>query len=150
MITANTATDTSLQVSRVIQAEPEAVFRAWTDPAELEQWFGPEGMTLSLAEVDLSVGGQYRIRIENAENKARTVTGVYREIEPHTRLAFTWDWEEEEFHMGEETLVTVDLADLGGSTEVRITHERFPNAEAVKGHEEGWTSSLNCLERLFD
>ncbi len=48
-----------------------------------------------------------------------------------------------------ETLVTVEFNDLDGSTEVVLTHELFPNAEAKSSHEEGWTSCLNRLERLF-
>ncbi len=45
--------------------------------------------------------------------------------------------------------MTVEFNDLGGSTEVVLTHERFPNVEAKTGHEEGWTGCLNRLERLF-
>jgi uncharacterized protein YndB with AHSA1/START domain len=49
-----------------------------------------------------------------------------------------------------ETLVTVEFNDLGGSTEVVINHERFPNVEAKQGHEDGWNSCLNKLELVFN
>lgn len=142
----STQTDTSLRVSRVIEAEPEAVFRAWTDPEQLKRWSSPDGVTVADVQVDLKVGGRYRIRMKTEEGKTHTAVGQYREIEPPHRLVYSWDWEEESIG---ETLVTVEFRDQGESTEVVLTHERFPNAEAKSGHEEGWTSCLDRLERLF-
>lgn len=144
----STKTDTSLRVSRVIKADAETVFRAWTEAEQLKQWSCPEGLTVADAQVDLSVGGRYRIRMENPEGKVHTAIGVYRQIEPPRRLVYTWDWEEEESRVG-ETLVTVEFNDLGDSTEVVLRHELFPSAEAKAAHEQGWTSCLNRLEKLF-
>jgi uncharacterized protein YndB with AHSA1/START domain len=73
---------------------------------------------------------------------------VYQIIEPCKRLAYTWGWEQEEHDVG-ETLVTVEFNDLGGSTEIILTHERFPNTDATASHEKGWTSCLSRLEGLF-
>ena len=144
----STQTATSLGVSRVIKADPEAVFRAWTEPDQLKQWSCPEGASVTEAEIDLAVGGKFKIKMENAEGKVHTAFGVYREIEPPHRLVYTWDWQEEEFRVG-ETLVTVEFNDLGGSTEVVLTHDLFPNTDAKTSHEEGWASCLNRLERVF-
>lgn len=143
----STKTGTSLRVSRVINAGPEAVFRAWTEPEQLRRWSCPEGATVEDAQVDLKVGGAYRIRM-NTENGLMTAYGVYKAIDRPSRLEYTWDWEGEDHGIG-ETLVTVQFNDHGGKTEVVITHERFPNVEAKDGHEQGWTSCLNRLERLF-
>jgi uncharacterized protein YndB with AHSA1/START domain len=142
----STGTGTSLRVSRVIKAGPEKVFDAWTQPEHQKRWSCPEGMEVADAQVDLTVGGSYLLRMESPEGKVHTAVGVYREIERPRRLVYTWDWEEESIG---ETIVTVEFNDLGGSTEVMVTHELFPNAEAKVGHEEGWTSCLNRLERLF-
>lgn len=142
----STETSTSLRVSRVIKADRETVFRAWTEPEQLKHWSCPEGMGVAEAQVDLSVGGRYRLRMESPEGETHTAYGVYRVIEPPGRLVYTWDWEEES--MG-ETLVTVEFNDLGGSTEVVINHELFPNPEAKGDHEKGWTSCLNRLEHLY-
>jgi glutathione S-transferase len=142
----STGTGTPLRVSRVIKASREKVFDAWTQPEQLKRWSCPEGMDVGDAQVDLTVGGRYRIRMESAEGKVHTAAGVHREIERPRRLVYTWDWEEESIG---ETIVTVEFNDLDGSTEVMLTHELFPNAEAKLGHEEGWTSCLNRLEKLF-
>lgn len=142
----STGTGTSLRVSRVIKASPEEVFAAWTQPEHLKRWSCPEGMEVGDAQVDLTVGGRYLIRMESPQGKVHTAVGVYREIERPSRLVYTWDWEEESIG---ETIVTVEFNDLDGSTEVVLTHELFPNAEAKVGHEEGWTSCLGRLDKLL-
>jgi uncharacterized protein YndB with AHSA1/START domain len=141
-------TDTSLRVSRVIQADPETLFSAWTEPDRLMHWSCPEGSTVTDARVDLSVGGSYRIRMRGSEDDIHTAVGVYREITRPHRLVYTWDWEEEDYAMG-ETLVTVEFKEVEGGTEVVLTHDRFPSPDAKTSHEQGWSSCLNRLERLF-
>jgi len=143
-----TETSTSLRLSRMIKADPDAVFRAWTDPAQLKQWSSPEGAEVAEAQVDLVVGGRYRLRMKNPEGVFHTAVGVYREIDRPHRLRYTWQWEEKENDVG-ETLVTVDFTEAAGATEVTITHELFPNGEAKEAHEQGWGSCLNRLERVF-
>jgi uncharacterized protein YndB with AHSA1/START domain len=145
----STDTGTSLRVTRGIKADPVTVFDAWTQADQLKRWSCPEGMTVGDAEVDLRVGGRYRIVMKNDEGSTHTAYGVYREIERPRRLVYTWSWEEDEDRGIGETLVTVEFTDLGGSTEVALTHELFPDAEAKASHEKGWTSCLNRLERMF-
>lgn len=144
----STKADTSLRLSRIIQADPGTVFRAWTEPEQMKRWACPEGLTVADAQSDLRVGGKYLIRMEGAEGLVHTAVGVYREIERPRRLVYTWDWLEEGHSVG-ETLVTVDFNELDGSTEVVLTHELFPGAEAKEAHEQGWASCLNRLEQLF-
>jgi uncharacterized protein YndB with AHSA1/START domain len=145
----STKADTSLRLSRVIQADPDTVFRAWTEPAHLKQWSCPEGLTVAEVQVDLRVGGAYMIRMEGSEGQSHTAVGVYREIERPTRLVYTWDWVEEDHKMG-ETVVTVEFNEMNGSTEVVLTHDLFPAAEAKESHETGWSSCLDRLEGLYE
>ena len=140
-----TETATSLRISRLIQADPETVFRAWTEPSEMKEWYCPEGGTVDEAEVDLAVGGRYRVAMRMPSG-LHVAHGVYREIEPPRRLVFTWQWEAGEGPKEGETLVTVEIHDRDGSTELVLTHERFADAEARDGHEQGWASALNRLE----
>lgn len=141
-------TSTSLRITRVVKADPERVFRAWTEPERLKAWSCPEGGTVIAAEVDLRVGGRYRITMQSSEGGVHNAVGEYREIEPPHRLVYTWDWEEDEYEVG-ETLVTAEFRALGGATEVILTHELFPNVEAKASHEQGWASCLNRLEAVF-
>lgn len=138
------ADSTMLEVSRLVSASAEAVFRAWTEPDEIEKWWAPEGMSVPFVEVDLKVGGTYRLGLQRPDADPFYATGTYREIQRPWRLVFTWRWEPDMMKAG-ETLVTLDLHEKDGKTEIVLTHERFPSAEVRDEHSEGWTQ---CLERL--
>jgi len=133
----------SLRLSRSFAAPPEKVFRAWTEPATLKRWSAPGDMTAPLAEVDLRVGGRYRIHMQAPDGTMHIVMGVYREVEPPRKLVYTWQWENKAG--AGETLVTVEFLNRGGRTELVLTHERFPTAAERDSHEQGWTG---CLEKL--
>ena len=139
-------TENTLQVRRTFSVSREELFKAWTEPEELKKWFGPdETCQIPIAEIDLRVEGRYRIRIESNEGAVHQVTGIYREVKAPEKLVFTWFWEEGGMDI-EETLVTVEFQDAGESnTEVILTHQRFPNQEAVNNHRQGWQGSLNRL-----
>ena len=143
----STQTETVLKITRVIPAEVAAVFAAWTDPAKMSEWCAPEGVECANVEVDLSVGGRYHIGMKSPEGEYNA-RGIYKEIDAPKRLSYTWRWDEKEHDCG-DTLVTVEFNALGGSTEVVLTHEGFPNAEAKEGHNQGWTSCLTRLEGMF-
>ena len=143
----STQTETVLKMTRVIPAEVAAVFAAWTDPAKMSEWCAPDGVECVNVEVDLSVGGSYHLQMKSPDGEYNA-RGVYKEIDAPNRLSYTWRWDEKEHDCG-ETLVTVEFNDLGGSTEVVLTHEGFPNAEAKEGHDQGWTSCLGRLEQMF-
>ena len=142
-----TMTDTSLRLSRTIRADLATVFEAWTEPEHLNQWSAPEGMAIE-AEVDLKVGGRYRIRMKSPDGETFNAVGEYLEIDRPNRLVYTWGWEETG-NNHYETRVTVEFLDHSGATEVVLTHELFPDAELAGKHNEGWTSCLTRLEGLF-
>jgi uncharacterized protein YndB with AHSA1/START domain len=149
-VATKTAENLSLEIKRLIKAPRERVFDTWTSPDEILEWFGPEGTCQPLsAQVDLRVGGEYRIRaISQACGGPTEVSGVYREVQRPSRLVYTWQWNDPPLNFG-ETLVTVDFLDLNGATEVRLHQEGFPNVEMRDGHTYGWSASLDKLERLF-
>jgi uncharacterized protein YndB with AHSA1/START domain len=137
--------DTVLQIRRSYNAARAAVFRAWTDPQALKIWFAPsDAMTTPVAEVDLRVGGRYRIEMLSAEGKRHCVRGEYLEVQTPKKLVFTWAWERDELETG-DTVVTVEFLERGATTEVVLTHERFASAKARDAHHDGWTG---CLDRL--
>ena len=146
------ACQTTLQLKRTYQATREKVFKAWTDPEALKQWFGPtDDFTTPIAEVDLRVGGKYRIQMKDPSGATHTAVGAYREVKVPEKLVFTWSWEAgggcggSEGGAPIETLVTVEFRDRDGETEMILTHEQFPDAETRDKHNEGWTG---CLDRL--
>ena len=139
----------SLRVSRIIRADPDTLFRAWTDPQQLLHWWRQEsdGWTFAGASIDLRIGGHYRLGMTGPDGKTHVAVGVYRDVQRPVRLVFTWDWEEPTNRVG-DTLVTVEFKDAGDNrTEVVLTHERFAEAARMGRHEQGWTELLRLLER---
>ena len=119
------------------------------------QWFAPaDTFTTSLAEVNLLVGGLYRIQIKDPSGAIHTVGGVYQEIQRPTRLVFTWAWEEAGDCGGgtddpiTETLVTVEFHQVETGTELILTHEQLPTEEAREKHQEGWSGCLTQLGKV--
>ena len=107
----------------------------------------PEGMAVE-AEVDLRVGGRYRIRMKSPDGETFNAVGEYLEIDRPNRLVYTWGWEETG-NNDYETRVTVEFFGRNGATEVVLTHEFFPEADLAAKHNEGWMNCLNRLEGLF-
>ena len=137
----------SLTLKRRFNAAPEKVYAAWADPQKLVQWFGPgsveEGSVK--ADIDLRVGGRYRISF-NANGNYNEVGGVYREVVPNERLVFSWAWHSTPER---ESLVTVTLKPDGAGTLLTLQHEKFFDQAAADGHRNGWTGSLDRLEKVL-
>ena len=137
----------SLTLSRVYDASPEKVWRAWTDPQALKQWFGPDGGDVSLAETDVRVGGRFHVIFSTLDGEQHDVSGVYREVQPHRKLVFTWAWKSTPER---GSLVTLTFRPSGGSTEFNMLHEQFFDVAARDRHEHGWAGSLVKLGRFLN
>jgi len=140
------ASAASLTIVRRLPAPPERVFAAFTDPDLVRHWWGPEGCTSPDPQIDLRVGGHYRLDIQGSDGSLHRLSGRYLEISPPTRLAFTWTWTEGSY-AGIETTVEVDLVAHGRETELTLTHSGFTSPEMCAAHRSGWESSLTCLQR---
>ncbi len=135
-------TENSLVIKRTFAASAERVFAAWTQPELLKQWMGPGPITVSVAEVDLTVGGAYKLVMDDPKGATHTPSGTYEEIVPNEKLVFSWSWADSD----EVTRVTVDLRELGDDeTELTLTHVGFAEAGVRDHHEEGWNG---CLDKL--
>jgi uncharacterized protein YndB with AHSA1/START domain len=151
MVTNTPSHDVTLTITRHFQAPVGKVFKAWTDPKVLMKWFAPsDHHQTAHAEVDLHVGGRYRIQIQAPDGTRSTVSGVYKEIRPVKRLVFTWMREDgggsgSSVTTAHETLVTVQFHDRDQVTDVFLTHEHFLTPEDRHAHHEGWTGCLNRL-----
>lgn len=141
----------SLRVSRIIKADADTLFRAWTDPEELVHWWRQEGdgWAFAGASIDLRVGGRYRLSMTDPNGNTHAAVGVYQQVERPGRLVFTWDWEDPARRVG-ETLVTVEFKQANDKrTEVVVTHERFADVTRIGRHEQGWTELLGLLDRVI-
>lgn len=110
-------------LTRMLDAPPELVWQAWTDPKYLDWFFNPQTTPSWPTSVDLRVGGAWRQHmVENAERQYMT-GGIYREIVPHRRLVFAWGarggWPDIDEPNGPQ--VTVELTPVGGKTRMDVT-----------------------------
>ena len=134
---------TRLTIRRRINATPERLFDAWTRPEELRKWWGPESVTCIAAEVDLRVGGRYRIGNQLPDGSVLWISGEFERIERPSRLVYTWRLGE----AGESERVTVAFEPRPGGSEVVVTHERIADAARRDQHEAGWLGCLDALGR---
>jgi len=105
----------------------------------------------SFARTDLREGGAYRLGMHNPEaDMTMVVAGEYREIDPPSRLVYTWSWEGPEGdHAAETTLVAVDFITDGEGTRVEILHTGFLTDDSREQHDQGWAGVLANLERIL-
>ena len=138
-------TKPSLILQRRIKAAPAKVYAAWTDPEKIMRWFGSDqGPTLS-AETVVRVGGRFRVIFRTMDGEEHDVSGVYREVVPDQKLAFSWNWASPR---EPESLVTIDLKPAGDGTLLTLTHEQIVDDTAHDYHR-GWIGALGKLEKLF-
>jgi len=151
----NAAADTglasrpSLTLKRRLNAGCKKVYAAWADGEKLAQWFGPSQVKSGSvnAELDVRVGGRYRISFEGEGGEYHEVGGVYREVVPNERLVFSWAWHSTPER---ESLVTVQLKPDGAGTLLTFRHEQFFDQAARDNHERGWTELFEKLEKYLN
>ena len=141
---------TSLEIKRVIHASRDCVYTAWTDPAQLKEWWGPEGVETIDFVNDVRVDGKYRWELRTREGEEMAVFGEYRELVPGKKIVFTWKWDDDETWEARNSIVTVEFSDCEGGTEVRLLHRLLPSEESRNRHNQGWNSVLDRLEQFIN
>src|SRR6202163_4532407 len=135
-----------LVITRLFDAPRELVFECWTNPEHLQHWQGaPRGFTVTSQESDIRPGGFFRICMRSPEGVDHWLHGGYREIVKPERLVFTHVWLDADRKPGNETLVTITLAERDGKTELTLRQTGFPSVESRDGHKYGWNSALDVL-----
>ena len=137
----------SLTLRRHYPVAAEKVWRAWTDPQALKAWFGPEEIvSVPLAEVDLRVGGRFRVTMLAADGETHDVSGVYQELVPNRKLVFSWAWRSTPERVSR---ITLDLHAVEGGTELAFVQDRFFDPAARDNHARGWTGTFAKLDAML-
>ena len=139
---AATTADRELVVTRILDAPRQLVFQAWTEPDRVARWWGPQGFTTLSCNMDVRLGGTFRVCMRSPEGVEHRKQGVYREIVEPERLIFTFAWEDAEGKPGHETLVTVSFAEQGAKTKLTLHQAIFETVARRDEHQRGWTSTL--------
>jgi len=145
-------------ITRSFDAPCAPLWRAWTDPQHVAQWWGPEGFTTHVEELELREGGVWRYVMVGEDGAEYPVSGVFREVVPQRRIVTTDEFDEgypdEDADLPRGLVVTCEFEARAGRAQLtlRIAH---PTEEDRRKHEEmgvvaGWNSSLDCLEEHLD
>jgi uncharacterized protein YndB with AHSA1/START domain len=142
---------TSLTLVRRIKARPSIVFEALTTPDGITSWWGPDAGPVLLAELDVRVGGRYRVRFRMLDGSEHESAGEYLEVVPNTRLVMTSQWTVggEPNEAGNISRLEFHLKPVDIGTELTLTHAQLKAEAARVSHERGWTGALDKLAHRF-
>ena len=138
---------------RVFDAPRELVWKAWTDPKMMAQWFGPRGFTNPVCELDVRVGGSLRIVMRGPDGQDYPMKGEFREVVAPERLVFTNIATDNDGNHLLEGETTVMFTEKDGKTKLTVTSHAVGLApiapQMLAGMEAGWTQSIDKLEGLL-
>ena len=145
--------DRELVLTRLINAPREKVYRAWTDPELLKQWFAPKPYTTPIVEIDVRPGGSAYFVMRGPDGKDLPNRGVYLEVVPNEKLVST-DAYVKAWEPSEKPFMTLILTfeDEGGKTRytARVHHWTVADRETHEkmGFHGGWSLCTDQLEAL--
>lgn len=138
-------TDLTLSIKRTLTASPEAIYKAWLDPATITRFMaGGADQTVTEARTDPRIGGKFRIVMTS--DKEIVHHGTYRDLVPHSLIRFTW----ESPYSPADSEVTIQLSPVAEGTEITLTQVKFLSEGARDGHFGGWTRILERLATLLE
>jgi uncharacterized protein YndB with AHSA1/START domain len=137
-----------LRLTRELDASPPTVWRALTEADALARWWGPAGFTIPAVDLDLRVGGRYRIEMKPPEGDPFFLEGEFHEVAPPSRLAYTFRWEPPDPD-DRENVVTLSLTERAGKTELTLVHGPFATEARLELHRGGWTDSIDKLGSMI-
>lgn len=149
--------DKELVITRVFDAPRNLVWKAWTEPEHVMEWWGPKGFTAPIVKTDFRVGGKSLLCMRSPEGEDYWSTGVYREIVEPEKIVTTDSFSDAQgnvvpaSHYGmsgdwpSELLVTVTFEEDDGKTKLTLRHEGFPDTENRDLAKAGWSESLDKL-----
>jgi len=142
----------TVTLTRVFDAPRELVWRAWTDPKHMAQWFGPKHFTIPVCELDVRVGGALRIVMRGPDGNEYPMKGVFSEVKTPEKLVFSnipIDKDGNHLLEGETTVILEEQGDKTKFTLHTYAKGMVPFApQMLAGMQTGWSQSLDKLATL--
>ena len=130
-------------IERVFDAQVELLWKTWTQPAYIEQWFGSDPFgTVQKVDIDLTIGGKFRIQFSDSDKSVHTARGEYLNIDKYKNLRMSWEWENEPNQISE---LNVDFISIDDKTKIILTHSNLI-FETIHNYEFGWNGAFNKIE----
>jgi uncharacterized protein YndB with AHSA1/START domain len=148
-VTVSLPSDREMKFVRIFDYPRDLIFQAWTKPQHIRQWWGCHGSTITICDIDLRLGGKWRIVMQMPDNSEHPFKGTYREIIPNERLVYSECYDAPQIGSPEWT-TTITFDDFEGKT--KLTHLILhASREARDGHlksgmEPGMVQTLRRLD----
>lgn len=157
-----TSTD-AIVIERIFDAPIDLIWKMWTQPEHFQNWYGPEGFTVPVAEMDARVGGKRLVCMESPDGSMKMwTTGEYIEVVPNERLVYTESMSDESGNVVSPsaigmpeghpatTEVTVLLEDIGGRTKMVMTHAGVPaDSPGAAGWNQAFAKMADHIEAVI-
>jgi uncharacterized protein YndB with AHSA1/START domain len=141
--------ENTVKFHRVLRAKPERVYKAFIDADAMAKWLPPNGFTGKVHEMDVRVGGRYRMSFTNfSSGKSHAFGGEFLELVENKRLRYTDKFEDP--NMPGEMETTVDIREVSVGTELNVVQTGIPGAIPVEACYLGWQESLKLLTLLVE
>lgn len=139
----------SVELHRVIRAQPERIYRAFLEPAAMAKWLPPYGFTCTVHHMDAKPGGTFKMSFTNfGTGNGHTFGGEYLELVPGARICYTDKFDDPNLPGTMKT--TISLKPVLCGTEVSIVQEDLPEVIPVEMCYLGWQESLAQLATLVE
>lgn len=139
----------AIVLKRTYPTSRERAFAAWTTPEIAAKFLGPGEVKATDIRMDVRPGGTFSITMLRPEGEPYIATGVYREVLAPERLSMTWRWKEDDPADEHDSLLTLEFNDVGGETQLVLTHERLARLESRDGHQGGWKLIVDQLAEVL-
>jgi uncharacterized protein YndB with AHSA1/START domain len=139
----------TLRLHRVLRADPQKVYRAFTDPDAMAKWLPPHGFTGKVHQMDARVGGSFRMSFTNfSTGQGHSFGGEYLELVPGERLRYTDRFDDP--NLPGEMVTTITLTRVSCGTELVAVQEGIPDVIPSEACYLGWQESLALLALLVE
>jgi uncharacterized protein YndB with AHSA1/START domain len=145
------STPSSFTIERIFKAPREKVWNMWTTKEGLEKWFGPNTMIPKVTKLDVRVGGEYEVILEQGEMKILN-HGVYTEVDPTSRLAYNWHFDiflapgEKPY----DVPVTIELQEVPDGTKMIYTQGDLATPDATEGSRQGYLEHFERFAKIVE
>lgn len=147
--------DTTLEFTRTYPVAPDRLWQAVTQPGQLVQWFGPEGVDLHDCTLDFTRTGPWHCDMVGRESGDHfIVSGQITHVRPPENgtgsVGLTWAWHDATGRRTHESHVTFEVSTTqDNQAHLRLIHRELPDVETAQSHTKGWLSTLRCLDAFL-
>lgn len=146
--------ETTIEFIRDYRVSLDRLWQAITQPDQLVQWFGPEGVDLHTCDLDFTRTGPWRCDMVGRESGDHfIVSGEITHVRPPKNgegsVGLTWGWHGPDGQRGQESHVIFEVSAHDGGARLRLVHRDLPDMPTAQEHTKGWLSTLRCLDAFI-